>query len=57
MAKIIEDAGGAASTGWFKGGLHRILDLKATGVHEKCPVIIGCKRDVDRVLGYYTQSK
>jgi fructose-1,6-bisphosphatase I len=53
MAKIMEDAGGVASTGPFKGGIHRILDLKAQGVHEKCPVIIGCKRDVDRVLSHY----
>jgi fructose-1,6-bisphosphatase I len=53
MARIMEDAGGSASTGNFKGGLHRILDLKPTSIHEKCPVIIGCNRDVDRVLAHY----
>lgn len=55
MAKIMEDAGGSASTGWFKGGIHRILDLKPNTIHDKCPVIIGCNRDVDRVLAYYNK--
>jgi len=53
MAKIIEDAGGSASTGMFRGGIQRILDLKAHAIHEKCPVILGSNRDVDRVLAYY----
>lgn len=42
MAFLIEQAGGAASTG-FK----RILDLEPTEIHERSPVFIGCKEDVE----------
>lgn len=53
MAKIIEAAGGDASTGPFRGSIDPILDIVPKGIHDKCPVIIGCKRDVQRVLKYY----
>lgn len=56
MAKIMEDAGGAASTGLFKGSIHRILDLKPKNIHEKCPVIVGSTRDVERVLSEYAKE-
>lgn len=54
MAFIIEAAGGMANTGMFKGSLQRILDIKPTDIHEKCPVICGSSRDVTRVLAEYT---
>lgn len=57
MAVIMERAGGSASTGMFKGKITRVLDLQPKSIHEKCPVLIGCKRDVDRVLSYYEESK
>lgn len=53
MAMIIERAGGSSSTGWFRGQIQPILDLVPNGVHDKCPVVIGCNRDVDFVLGHY----
>jgi len=53
MAYIIEAAGGMANTGMFKGSLQRILDIVPAGIHEKCPVICGCTRDVQRVLDEY----
>jgi fructose-1,6-bisphosphatase I len=53
MGKIMEDAGGMASTGMFRGEIHRILDLNPANIHEKCPVIVGCKRDVERVVSHY----
>jgi fructose-1,6-bisphosphatase I len=53
MGKIMEDAGGMASTGMFRGEIHRILDLKPANIHEKCPVIVGCKRDVEHVVAHY----
>jgi fructose-1,6-bisphosphatase I len=53
MALIIEKAGGEASTGIFRGEIKPILDLQPTEIHDKCPVIIGCSRDVQRVLSYY----
>lgn len=53
MAMIMEQAGGAASTGPFRGEIKRLLDLVPRGIHDKCPVITGCKRDVDLVLSFY----
>jgi fructose-1,6-bisphosphatase I len=53
MSLIMEHAGGAASTGMFRGEIRRLLDIVPTSIHEKCPVIIGCKRDVERVLAHY----
>jgi fructose-1,6-bisphosphatase I len=53
MAMIMEQAGGMANTGMFRGKLTRILDLQPTGIHDKCPVVIGCTRDVQRVLDHY----
>eukprot|EP00913_Durusdinium_trenchii_P011819 g11101.t1 len=53
MAFIMEQAGGAASCGMFKGKIQRLLDIVPETIHEKCPVVIGCKRDVEAVLEEY----
>ena len=53
MAKIMEDAGGEASTGLFRGEIKPMLDLCPVTIHDKCPVVIGCSRDVQRVLAHY----
>ena len=53
MSKIIEDAGGESSTGLFRGKIGRVMDLEPQGIHDKCPIIIGCSRDVQRVLKNY----
>ena len=42
MAFLIEQAGGAASN-----GVQRILDLQPEEIHERSPVFIGCKKDVE----------
>lgn len=44
MALIMEAAGGAASH-----GSGRILDIVPTSIHERAPIYIGCKRDVERL--------
>lgn len=36
-----------------QGAIHRMLDLVPTKVHERCPVILGCPRDVELVLQQY----
>ncbi len=41
LAYIVENAGGAASTGH-----QRILDVQPTSLHEHCPLIIGSAEDV-----------
>jgi len=41
MAFLVEQAGGAAST-----GSQRILDLQPGSIDDRAPVFIGCKEDV-----------
>jgi fructose-1,6-bisphosphatase I len=48
MAFIVEQAGGAATT-----GRERILDLVPERLHQRVPVILGSKNEVDRVAGYH----
>jgi fructose-1,6-bisphosphatase I len=49
MAFIVEQAGGAAST-----GRERILDIQPTGIHQRVPVILGSKNEVERLVSYHT---
>ena len=51
MAFIIEQAGGACST-----GRERILDIKPSGLHQRVPVILGSKNEVERIVGYHLDS-
>jgi fructose-1,6-bisphosphatase len=51
MAFIVEQAGGAAST-----GRERILDLVPEQLHQRVPVILGSKNEVERVVGYHSES-
>jgi fructose-1,6-bisphosphatase I len=53
MAMIIEQAGGIASTGLFKGKIQSVLDLVPEQIHDKCPIIMGGKRDVQIVYDQY----
>ncbi len=48
MAMIVEQAGGLAST-----GRERILDLKPGKLHQRVPVILGSKNEVERVVAYH----
>ena len=51
MAFIVEQAGGAATT-----GRERILDLAPEGLHQRVPVILGSKSEVDTVTGYHHEK-
>lgn len=51
MAFIIEQAGGAASTGH-----ERILDVQPLGLHQRISVILGSKNEVERVALYHRES-
>lgn len=55
MAMIIEQAGGVASTGLFEGKIRRVLELVPDQIHAKCPIIMGGKRDVQRVYDQYAK--
>ena len=48
MAFIIEQAGGACST-----GRERILDIKPSYIHQRVPLILGSKREVERIVAYH----
>ncbi len=48
MSFIVEQAGGVCST-----GRERIMELKPEGLHQRVPVIMGSKNEVDRVVSYH----
>ena len=48
MAFIVEQAGGAATT-----GRERILEVRPTSLHQRVPVILGSANEVERVTGYH----
>jgi len=50
MAMLIEQAGGGASA-----GRSRILDLVPTGLHQRVPLILGCKAEVERIERYHAE--
>jgi fructose-1,6-bisphosphatase I len=50
MAFLAEEAGGAATD-----GKQRILEKKPTKLHQRTPLIIGSKNEVERVLKYMSQ--
>lgn len=48
---IIEQAGGLCST-----GRQRILDIQPESIHQRIPVILGSKNEVERVVDYHQQA-
>lgn len=50
MAFLIEQAGGAAST-----GRQRIMEVEPQELHQRVPVILGSKNEVERVAGYHRE--
>jgi fructose-1,6-bisphosphatase I len=48
MSFIVEQAGGMSSTGY-----QRILDMTPENLHQRVPVILGSKNEVEVVLGYH----
>lgn len=48
MALLIEQAGGAAST-----GRQRMLDVQPTQLHQRVPVFLGSKQEVEAAVGYH----
>ena len=50
MALLIEQAGGAASTG--RG---RLLDVQPAQLHQRVPVVLGSRREVERIELYHRE--
>ncbi len=51
MSFIVEQAGGAASTG--RG---RIMEVQPEGLHQRVPVILGSKNEVKAAVQYHTDA-
>jgi fructose-1,6-bisphosphatase I len=51
MAFIIEQAGGAATT-----GRERIMALQPTGLHQRVPVFLGSKQEVELATHYHREA-
>ncbi|MEE9374443.1 MAG: class 1 fructose-bisphosphatase [Saprospiraceae bacterium] len=52
MAMLIENAGGRATD-----GKNRILEIKPTKLHQRCPLFIGSTELVDEVMGFLSDKK
>ena len=48
MSFIVEQAAGVSST-----GRERILDIQPQGLHQRVPVILGSKNEVEKVVAYH----
>jgi len=51
MGFIVEQAGGQCST-----GRERILDIQPSDLHQRVPVILGSKNEVQRVVDYHLNA-
>ncbi|GAP65297.1 fructose-1,6-bisphosphatase [Mizugakiibacter sediminis] len=51
MALIVEQAGGAAST-----GRERLLEVRPTALHQRVPVFLGSKQEVDTAVRYHREA-
>ncbi|VAW89026.1 Fructose-1,6-bisphosphatase, type I [hydrothermal vent metagenome] len=49
MSMIVEQAGGLSHTGY-----ERIMEITPNDIHQRVPVILGSKNEVERVVGYHS---
>ena len=50
MSLLVEQAGGAAST-----GRQRMLEVQPTGLHQRVPVFLGSKQEVETAVRYHME--
>ncbi|MBI1194231.1 MAG: class 1 fructose-bisphosphatase [Gammaproteobacteria bacterium] len=51
MSFIVEQAGGVSST-----GTERIMEVTPEGLHQRVPVILGSKNEVERIVAYHKEG-
>lgn len=51
MSMIVEQAGGISSTGY-----ENIMDVNPTDLHQRVPVILGSKKEVETILDYHKKA-
>ena len=49
---IVEQAGGMSST-----GRERILEIQPSGLHQRVPVILGSKNEVERLVNEANRNR
>lgn len=52
MSFIVEQAGGGSTT-----GLQRVLEVSPTGIHQRVPIMLGSKNEIDRIASYHLAKK
>jgi fructose-1,6-bisphosphatase I len=52
MSFIVEQAGGGATT-----GAQRVLEVNPTGIHQRIPIMLGSKNEIDRIASYHSTKK
>jgi fructose-1,6-bisphosphatase I len=50
MSFIVEQAGGAAST-----GRERLMTLQPTGLHQRVPVFLGSRAEIEAAVRYHQE--
>lgn len=51
MSFIVEQAGGGSTT-----GLRRVLEVSPTGIHQRVPIMLGSKNEIDRIASYHQKK-
>ena len=51
MSFIVEQAGGFAHTGY-----ERIMEVQPESLHQRVPVIMGSRHEVERIIGYHKET-
>ncbi len=51
MSFIVEQAGGLSST-----GTQRIMEVTPEGLHQRVPVVLGSKNEVERIIRYHSEA-
>ena len=49
---IIEQAGGMSTT-----GTQRVLDIQPDSLHQRVPLILGSKNEVERIIAYHREAE
>lgn len=52
MAFIVEQAGGACTT-----GRERIMNIEPDDIHQRVPLILGSKNEVERIVAYHREQQ
>jgi fructose-1,6-bisphosphatase I len=51
MSFIVEQAGGGSTT-----GLQRVREVSPTGIHQRVPIMLGSKNEIDRITSYHQKK-